>query len=79
MRTNSVGNLQATVHNTTGKKLENVRLAIKTAKGEKIYDVDVPVENNHAQTFWVTLGESTDIESFAVLRQINPAKGLQSK
>ena len=61
--------LFGTVHNETGKNVEKLRLSIKTANWERVYDVNVSVENNATASFSVFVGEAVDVETFKALKE----------
>jgi len=68
MKSDRSGNLHGTVHNETGKTIEKLKLVIKTAVWERVYDVKVLVENNTTATFSVFIGDGLlEVESFKVV------------
>jgi tetratricopeptide (TPR) repeat protein len=68
MRSDDFGLLRGTVHNETGKTIENFGLSIKTARWERDYEVKVFVQSNTTATFSVFVGDaSLDVERFMVL------------
>jgi hypothetical protein len=59
--------LRGTVHNETGKTVERLKLSIRTARWERVYEVRVWVPNNATHSFRVYVGEAVDVESFKLL------------
>jgi Flp pilus assembly protein TadD len=67
MKSDETGRLSGTVHNDTGKKIEGVRLWIKTARWERDYEAKVRVENNTTATFSIFIADrQLEVETFQV-------------
>jgi tetratricopeptide (TPR) repeat protein len=68
MKSDGSACIRGTIHNKTGKKVEKLKLSIKTARWERDYDVKVHVENNTSATFSVFVAdELLEVESFKLL------------
>lgn len=69
MKSTASGYLHGTVHNDTGKRIEKLKLSVRTERWTRIHDVKVSVEPNTTKDFIVSIGEaSLDVKSFSVLR-----------
>jgi tetratricopeptide (TPR) repeat protein len=68
LKSSEYGKIHGTVHNETGQTIEKLKLSIKTAKWERVYDAKVLVENNATATFSVFVGDKLlEVESFKLL------------
>jgi hypothetical protein len=69
MKSDNSGYLHGTVYNDTRKRIEKLRLSIRTGRWTRIHDVKVQVEPNTTETFTVSIGDaSLDVKSFSVLK-----------
>jgi hypothetical protein len=69
-RSDRSGHLHVKAHNQNGKTLQKVKLWIKTAKWDRIYEAKVSIEHGATGTFSVYIGESRiEVEKFKVLYQ----------
>jgi tetratricopeptide (TPR) repeat protein len=68
MRSDGYGYVSGTVHNDTGKKIEKLKLSIKTARWDRIFEVSIIVQNNATARLSVFVADGQlDVESFEVL------------
>lgn len=69
-RSDRSGHLHGKAHNQSGETLHKVKLWIKTAQWDRIYEGRVAIEQGATGTFSVYIGESRiEVEQFKVLLQ----------
>jgi tetratricopeptide (TPR) repeat protein len=69
MKSNGSRFIRGTVHNETGWTVERLKLSIRTARWERVYEIRINVPNNTTRSFSVYVGEAVDVESFRVLAE----------
>jgi hypothetical protein len=70
-KTDKLSNLRGTIINNTSRPIEGLKLAIKTTKWERTFDLDIQVKIDDSKPFSINLGEIIDIESCQVVRQVS--------